>query len=501
MKELGTVVRQGRVYLIATFAGRASAIGLLPLYGYKLSPAEFGVMALLLMFNELLGMLARMGMFQAMLRIYFDSDEDAHRHRVIATAMAITLGMCGLILLAAWPMGGVLETVLQIEGFATAATYALCLLAATVLFGTVSAVFMLRKQPAGLAWSNAAKSLLVFGLTALALLAFEGGVTGVMIGQALGIGIVSLVLLVREARLSGLLPDLGLARELLRFGLPLVPSAFANAAVQAVDRFFLNLLAGAAVVGPYAMAAKLGHSLQDFVARPLSQVLFVRRYETLAAEEDQGEFHALQVLYLAVLLLGAVGLGLFGPEIIWIVAADGYAAAGPLIGVMGLAFAAAALTQSLEMGLLYAKKTHLVSVIAVIMLALAAPVYWTLIYLYGLTGGALGFLVLNVTRLIITDQLNRRMGTPLIRQDWGRSLRLTGLAVMAYGGAMAMFGGEVSWTAFLAKGVLFVVVAALMLAGPILERRTRVALWALVRQRGKRKQEPPAAGEEKESLA
>ncbi|MFA7429211.1 MAG: oligosaccharide flippase family protein [Rhodospirillaceae bacterium] len=483
MKELGTVVRDGRIYLIANLAGRASAFALLPLYGNVLTPTEFGVMALLIMVNDLLGMVARMGMLQAMMRLYFDAPDQVHRDRVVATAHAMTLGMCLLILVLAWPVAQVVVPLLQIDGYATAAMLSLVMLAGNVLFGTTSNVFVIRKQPRLLVWTNVIKSLCLLVLSLVLLLVYDAGVTGAMLAYAVAFGLVAVGLSILEMRRSGLRPSRELSAAMLRFGLPLVPSAFANVALQSIDRVFLNILVGPAAVGYYALAGRLGHILQLFIAKPLSQVLIVRRFETLAAGEAQDDFHALQVLYLAILLLGALGLGLFGPELVWLLAAPDYAAAGPLIGVVALGYALSALNLSLETGLLYAKRTHLVSGVAAVMLVISGPLYWGMIGWLGLWGAALAFLALNVVRLVITDRLNASRGTPLIRQPWGRSLLMTGLVVAVYGGAMVSFGDTIGMMPVLVKVALMLTVTALILGGPFLEAATRTALWDLVRRR------------------
>jgi O-antigen/teichoic acid export membrane protein len=78
---------------------------LLPVYTRVLSPAEYGALTLLLVFEAFLKPVLRCGLDGAYLRQYFDESSEAGRKSLAATILFVVVALNGAALAVLWPAG------------------------------------------------------------------------------------------------------------------------------------------------------------------------------------------------------------------------------------------------------------------------------------------------------------------------------------------------------------------------------------------------------------
>ncbi|MFX8035931.1 hypothetical protein ABTK80_19945, partial [Acinetobacter baumannii] len=84
--------------MVANVVNRAAGLLLLPLYAKVLSPAEFGVYALISVVGDIVAVMLMIGMINAFTVVYFEHPDDRGRSRVVSTTM-IGLWVASLALL------------------------------------------------------------------------------------------------------------------------------------------------------------------------------------------------------------------------------------------------------------------------------------------------------------------------------------------------------------------------------------------------------------------
>ncbi|CAN5303040.1 oligosaccharide flippase family protein [soil metagenome] len=484
MSEARSIVQQGRVYALANIVSRAAGIALLPIFTHVLSPAEFGLYAILQSTVEVLSVLCGLGLTGAMNRFYLEyPDDEAMRDRVVSTVLILVLGMAAAITLLSSLLGPLLaHAVLGNSNQAVLCIVALIGLGCIALFEVECAYAVVRKQVGLFLALSVAKAVSLIGFSLLFVVELRLGVLGALLATTVSMGLIGAITLVLLLRRTGLHFIPSLALRLMRFGAPLVPSAFGNSALGLVERYYLNSAASAAAVGLYSLAGRLASLLQMFIAAPFSQTYSVRRVETLVKGEAQSPYDRLLLLFVLTMSMSSFALSIFAADLIAVIAPGSYALAAQLVPLLGLCATLASVNFNLELGIHYSKQTWALPITAAVALAASLPLNWWLSLQYGALGTAIALVAVNVVRLLMTLMLNARVGSREVALDWPRAI---GIMVSTLIAALLWLGFHLpaldpAW--MLAKAVLVVIVGAAIIASPLLGAAARADLSGVWRR-------------------
>jgi len=365
---------------------KSLAFLLVPLYARFLTPAEFGVMELILAFAAFVDVFINLSGVLA--RFYFDRDDSRWRKQAITLFFliesiypAVLIG--GLLLFA----GQIADTVAGDAVYSSLIVIALIDLYLTNIVDISMSLTRLRRKP----WTFAAYALtrgLTYVTLAILLVAvWHLGVKGILIASLTAACLVFVVSakeyvfdLVRGA-------DWNVGREMISFGWPTVISAFAFYALNLLDRFFVKHYHGAAETGLYGVAFRYSQIvlIGVFAFRmgwPQWHYSWLNtdRHPEMVARGARWFFG---VLGLLVVVVSAWILPLFHllmPERFWEAAR-----AVPPLSIAALATGAYTVT---VVGLNVTKRMRLVPVTALAAAAVAVGLYFLLIPPYGFVGAA-----------------------------------------------------------------------------------------------------------------
>jgi O-antigen/teichoic acid export membrane protein len=480
-----SLIGDGQVYLAASVINRAGGLALIPLYAHVLAPADFGLYAIVQSVIEMAAILAGMGFTGAMNRYFLEhGQDDTMCKRVVSTAWFSVAGI-GLVALLLTPPTAWLATRLLLGDTQHALLFAVGLvgLMFASLFELGCSYLVVRKRAWHYLALSTAKAGFLVAANLVCLLVLRWGVLGILVANSAALALLALghgAIVLREV---GLGFSRALASQLWRFGLPLVPTALAHAALSLVERYFLNALAGSAAVGLYALVSRLAAVLQMFVAVPFSQTFSVRRIESLVQGLDQGANN--RVLLLFVWLMSGVALLISAAavDLLRLIAASEYAGAAVLVPLLGLCQVLTAINFNYELGLHYSRQTARLPLVSAVTLGLSVPANAALAGPWGALGSALALLLVNLGRLLLTVRLNARHGTRLIRLDWPRATGLmgvtTGAGLLLVHWPMTAFG----YWALVPKVGLALALIAMLVWTPLLDRVSRGEMLAALRLR------------------
>jgi O-antigen/teichoic acid export membrane protein len=315
------------VYGIGQVSGRAVNLLLVPILTRVLLRQQFGVSELVTGYSASVLLVLVFGMDAALARFFYQQTDRAARVHMTSSSFAfrIATGVTVSLVLA------LLARPLAV-GLTGSDAYAKYLrLGALTLPCTLTVLWcndLLRVtfQPWKFVVLNVTQTALVGGITIYLVLARGLGVAGVLYGKLCGDALAALlgVVLCRHhirPRFDGTI-----LRSMLRYGLPLVPVAFAYGMIGSVDRWALQHYASLDEVGVYAIALKffavvtLGVSAFQLAFMPFA---FAR-----AKDPEAPRLYARVLgLYVAVASAGALLVGLAAPLGIRLLATHEYAAA------------------------------------------------------------------------------------------------------------------------------------------------------------------------------
>ena len=304
LRQLG---KHTLVYTAGIIIGKIASFVMLPVYTRYLTPADYGVLELLGMTIDVIGMITSIGIVTGVFKFYSEDKDQAGKNAVITTAalsavgLATATSMIGLALaplltaLIFGPQGHPLYLRLYfLVYFLQTFEYLPFLLMRaenrSVLFVTV----------------NATKLIVTLSLNILFVVYFRMGIEGVLISNIIATTTTAITLSAYLIHRVGIRFSNEKFRQMLRFGSSIVPWSLASFVLVFSDRFFLNYYTNTAVVGIYSLAYKFAFLLSVLAYTPFETVWTVQRFE-IAKQSDAQEVYARVFLYMNV-VLGAIAL-------------------------------------------------------------------------------------------------------------------------------------------------------------------------------------------------
>ena len=328
------------VYGLGQVSGRAVSLLLVPILTRVLLKQQFGVAELVNGYSASVLLVLVFGMDAALARFFYEQSDRAARVRMASTSFAfrVTAGLAAAALLA--PLAGALAA--HVMGGAVYTKY-LRIGAATLPFTLVvlwcNDLLRVTFQPWKFVALNLTQTALVGGLTLYFVLARGLGVAGVLYGKWAGDAVAALLGIVLCRHHLRPHFDRAILGTMLRFGMPLVPLAFAYGIIGSMDRWSLQHFATLEEVGVYALALKFFAVVTLGVSA--FQLAFLPFAYARAKDAEAPMLYARVLgLYVAVAATGALLVGLLAPLGIRLLATRDYAAAAA--PALWLGFAAAA---------------------------------------------------------------------------------------------------------------------------------------------------------------
>jgi O-antigen/teichoic acid export membrane protein len=271
-------------------------------------------------------------------------------------------------------------------------------------------------------------------------------------------------------------------REALVYSLPLVPHSAASQITAMSDRLIVNARLGTSFAGLYSVGAMMAMGI-EVAAYGVNKAYYPLSMQAMKSRDagELAQLRAIGALVVAGFSMLAAGVGIFAPEILWLLAAPAFAPAARVVPILVFSGVASAIYYVLVNALFYERNaTRLVPLgtlcggVSSVLLAL------TLVPPFGMLGAAVANLIAQILAALAVALLARRFDP--VRWDYGRY-------VLAFAGGLtcSLLGvrlqTELLFLTILLKLCLLSVLALFM--GTILWRRPFIllsALWRLARR-------------------
>jgi O-antigen/teichoic acid export membrane protein len=391
------------VYSIAALLGKAVGFVMLPFYVHQLHAIGYGVIGMLDAMSALLLALIAYNLQGALTRFYLANEDAKYRREVLSTGVllagALTIILCLPIALTAGPMTKLLL------GDATYTPFLQLTLLAFVFDGianAASSLLLIKRQSMLFSVVGLVRLVVSLGLNILLIVILEWGLWGYYI-SALAASLVSLVMFgaffLRECPLSF---NRKLARELIHYQWPLVPSALLTFLANQSERVFLRMWSGLATVGILEMAYKFPMLLSLLLTEPFARSWYPEQMRLAEANPQLAKRQIGQTFsrYVAVLSFAAIVMICLIEEVLVILTPPEFWQATRLAQFDTLSIFFFSLGQQFSFGFYYTKDTkrlaYIRSVIAVGKVALSGLFIW----FYGIWGAAVAGAVASFSSLV-----------------------------------------------------------------------------------------------------
>lgn len=266
---LRLIVRDMPFYALASGSQAAAGFLALALFTRWLSPAEYGLYALVLATASVVDSTLFGWVNNATLR-YLPQERQGRHRSFLATSLLTTCAL--LVVMSALWLG--VASVLGGGSHALGATLrvGVLVLITRVLFGFAVGMVRAQRLTRRYAAYTAASAFGSVGFAAVLHITLGTGATGILYMLALAMAIPTVVELVKSGALGWLRPHLfvaGIAKRSATYGLPLAGATFGAMVLSVADRFMLQHYRGASAVGSYSA----GYDLADKSLKLLFTVL------------------------------------------------------------------------------------------------------------------------------------------------------------------------------------------------------------------------------------
>jgi O-antigen/teichoic acid export membrane protein len=205
------------------------------------------------------------------------------------------------------------------------------------------------------------------------------------------------------------LPDASSLRDVLRFGVPMVPHVLAGQLLSNLDRLMISYLLGVEKLGIFMVASQLGMAL-SLVIEPLNRALAPWLFEHLTKNDPAEKsmiVRASYLLFAGLFVVALVSAGLF-IAIFDMVFTPEYAAAKLVVLPIAIGMAFQGMYYGVVNYVFYAEATARLSMTSTATLSIAVASSYLLIRTCGLGGAGVSFMLTNAALFFAVWHLARK---------------------------------------------------------------------------------------------
>ncbi|MGD0756173.1 MAG: polysaccharide biosynthesis C-terminal domain-containing protein [Bacteroidales bacterium] len=397
LKSIKTSFKDTVIYGLGNVAVKIVGLILIPLYTDPkfFSTDQFGVLGILEISALVLTSMLASGLPQSLTRWFWDKEYKDNQKGIFFMSFSTQVIVSLIFCLTLIPVSRSLSMVLFSKpDWARVITLVILASAIQSVNNVINTLMRLQSRSVLYSVTNLFKLVSVLSLTLYFILSKKMGLEGIYLAQAIGNGIVVLLLLGYTLKNSRVFFDKIIFKSMNAYGFPLLLANISAALFTVIDRFSLTSLTVLKSVALYNLAFKISSVLKLVLADSMKLALgpmMIKRMDS----PDNKRFYSKVLLYSSyALMIGIVGISLFSFEIVKVIATSrAYWDAVVIIPVLSMSIFFANMKEVTVYGLHIAKKTRIIGIIVVFSTVLSLVLNFLLIPVWDITGAAVATLL------------------------------------------------------------------------------------------------------------
>jgi len=391
-ERLIRLLKQSFVYTIGSLASPIAGIFMVPIYTRVFAPEDYGIIDLIQITIVFISVALIMGTDNATGRFYLDKDNEKDKRTIAATSLifrvVVLAGASILLVLFS-------ENISQMLFKSGRGTQFLVLAIIAIPFDHCFTLClnMLRYEYRSISYTLLSVGKLIgkISLIILFVVFFKWGIRGVFSAALISSVVFLIAVMIVTRKYFSFTFSVYRLKELLRYGLPLVPYGFTVYLIQNCARYFLAHYGTLEDVGLYAVAAKLA-TLISFVFIGIGAALDPYIFSSYKDEETRRLYLKTTNYLVGASVVAVLGLSLFTREILLIFTTSKYINAQAVVPFLAAYMAFFYLGFQMSQGIHIAQKTIYFTVISIITAVVTIVLNLILVPSYGMMGAAIATL-------------------------------------------------------------------------------------------------------------
>jgi O-antigen/teichoic acid export membrane protein len=386
-----SLFRTSSIYTISNFINAAIPFALLPILTNKLTPADYGIIAMFQITVSLLYPFIGMNLDGAIQRRFYDKGNTNISSYIGGCFLLFAFSLI-IISLFFWIFLSKIEELTQIPELWL--KYVLVVAASQFIIAIVLIIYQVKVKPIKFGILQISQSVLNVLLTIYFVVLINKSFEGRLESQIITVvffAIVSFIILLKLKliRFNFNKKDL---QHALKFGVPLIPHAIGGILFSAIDRFFLTNIIGLEQTGNYAVAYQIGAVIS------IATIAFNNAYVPWLFENlnknnliIKRKIVKLTYLYFSLLILGAIFLLLLFPFIVKIFINSKFSSINIYSTFIVFGFIFQGMYYMVTNYITYAEKTYLLALVTISVGLLKIPITYFGILVFGAVGASISY--------------------------------------------------------------------------------------------------------------
>ena len=356
-KEAKVVAHHSSVYMLAAILNKVVGFLMIPIYTRFLLPSDYGIMELLGITTDVIGMVISIGIASAMYRFYFEYDAEEDRDEVISTAV-LTFGAIALVSLFALSLLShfLAIKILNAEKYYYYFLIAFCSLWFSTILQMGYSYLRIKEESGKYLLYSLSRMILSLSLNIYLVAIMKIGVFGILLSTLLTSMTFSFLLVLPIMVRVGIRFSFGKCKAMIKFGAPLIPTNLAAFVVHASDRFFINHYVGLAQTGLYSLGYKFGSLPNNFIAAPFIQIWDVRFFKSYKDKNAHVIFGKIFTYLCFLTIFAGLGISVLIKDALQIMSDSLYWSAYKIVPIILISYIIFSFQYYFKMGILIKKK-------------------------------------------------------------------------------------------------------------------------------------------------
>lgn len=380
-----------------------------PIFTRFLSPTDYGILDTTNLILVILSLFGSLQLETSLLRFYFDDKSFKHKQSIYTTGLFILIPLSTIIVILFIIFGKEISKLLfNSQDYSLIIFIAIFKLPFDNIRGYNNSLFRAEQNRKRFLWFNTLYIIIASTFSVFFISILKAGVVGILYSQTITSILFSLI----SSWLTRKYIDynsFSLLRlwEMLKYGLPFIPSSLSYYAQLYINRVFILSFFTMHSVGIYAIAVKLVLPI-TLLNNTLKQAWLPKALDSYKHEKSKYNFNSFLFLYLTLSIIFSLILTFMGEQLVIVFATSKYIEAGQLIGLLSIIALINGLINLISVGIHIVKRTYLLvygTLINLLFSSLGMLYFSKIVALQGIVIGSLVGVVFNL--LVISIVINK----------------------------------------------------------------------------------------------
>lgn len=433
MFQAKRMLKHSSIYAFGNLSRQLVGFVMLPVYTRYLSPADYGVVGLLIFMVTLIELVFGARLFQAVPKYYYEQKTKRDGNKVVSTALIITsaISVAAVIgvVAARDPISQLIFGTAD-HGLLVGIFSVLILTQALENYGL--GYVRIQQRPWLFVGASTFKLLMQLGLNILLVVVMKKGVLGIALASAISAMAFGTFMTIYVIWYTGIGFCRAMARRLIIFSWPLWISGLAALYIGSSNRYYLRIFGSLDDVGLFELAAKFGAMIAILVWTPFSLYWQTVRFDLYSQPNPIPLYQSVYKFVSTLLMVAGLGVALFSAPVIRIMATEEFYIAAKAVPWLMLSAVFQCLVFFVNFSFLVKEKTGWISWITYVSAIASTAFYLLLIPQLGFVGAAQGLMLAHGFQFVVSHYGAKR------HYDMKLSLRGLTLQIMVVGLCVAL---------------------------------------------------------------